>query len=116
MHELLPAALSHLITLSYPHASESTTASGIKVALVTGAFMLAATFITVLGQRRDRDSPNEALEMRNAQRNLDRQVARAERAEHRCEVLTQENSRLREFLRALGHDPDADPDSVRSPA
>lgn len=115
MHDLL-VDLPRLLSLGYLHASESSTASGIKVALVTGAFMLAATVITVLGQRRDRTSPTEAMEARNAQRNYDRQVTRAERAEHRCEVLGQEVTRLRELVRALGHDPDDDPDNVRSPA
>lgn len=115
MHDYLRPTLTLLTALSRPLA-EDASASQIKVALVTGVFLLAGTLITVFGQRRDRSSPADAMEARNAQRNYDRQVTRAERAEHRCEVLGQEVTRLRELVRALGHDPDEDPDNVRSPA
>lgn len=109
MHELLSGAYAQL-TVAGRILAASSGSEPVKVALITGAFLLAGTVITVLGQRRDRGSEQ------GQQRVYRDQVRRAERAEARCEQLGAENTRLRELVRALGHDPDEDPDEVRAPA
>lgn len=110
MYEAL-SFLHHQLTLLHDSAEGSGTIESVKVALVTGAFLLAGTLVTVFGRRSDRDVH---LAETNAQRNYEDVVKRSDRLERRLEHVLAENVRLRELVRVLGYDPDADPDDVRT--
>lgn len=94
--------------------ADPTAGDGVKVALVTGFFVLMAAAVTTWGATR-KPSENAVLTLAQAaQANYVTAIDRAERAEVRLFDSDRENARLRELVRALGHDPDEDPDEVKA--
>lgn len=113
-----------LLILAERLAATSDSTSALRVALVTGVFLVLAAAITTWGVTRSPKDRSPEVATTQAQALTTNYVAevveRARRAEAaetaaeaRATLLLAEVGRLRELLRYWRKDPDADPDQLR---
>lgn len=116
-----------LLTLSQHLVASSDNSSALRVALVTGIFLVLAAAVTAWGVTRQ--SKGNVAEVSTTQAHdltanyvaeLVERARRAEAAERageeKASLLMAEVGRLRELLRYWRKDPDADPDHLRGEA
>lgn len=84
-----------------------------RVALITGAFLLLCAIVTTYGVVRQNKGDGTAVRLAAAaQSNYLGAISRAMAAEKRAMKAEGDCAKYRELIRALGHDPDMDPDDV----